>query len=117
MDTTMFKDKPLEKRREIYRSLMKEKSDRIAVIMNKGVGDGIAKLQKKKYLLPPNMKLANFTQEIRNRLKLDSRESLFVMFNGKIYNAQQTMSEIYNMCRDPEDGFLYGTYNTEVTFG
>lgn len=117
METTMFRDKPLEKRKDIFQSLMREKSDRVAVVMLNGNNNSALKLQKKKYLIPANMTLCNFMVEIKSRLKMNSEEALFITFNGKIYAQSITMGEIYVDCKDPEDGFLYGTYNVENTFG
>ena len=51
MDTTLFQDKhSLEKRREIYQSLIREKPDRVPIVMEKANKTVNLHLKKKKYL-------------------------------------------------------------------
>jgi len=73
-------------------------------------------IDRKKYLVPDDLSMANFLYVIRKRLKLKSEKSLYLFVNDKIPNMSQVMSSIYEKHRD-EDGFLYVKYCEESTFG
>jgi len=73
-------------------------------------------LDRKKYLIPEDLIIANFLLVIRKRLKLESHKSLYLAINNKIPATNQYISTIYDKYCD-EDGFLYINYCEETTFG
>ena len=49
---------------------------------------------------------------------IEKGETFFLLANGKHSIAGDTLlSEIYGKYQDPEDGFLYITYVSELTWG
>ena len=103
------------KRKEESERILVKYPTRIPIIVeryNKSVPD----IDRKKYLVPEDLSMANFLYVIRKRLKLKSEKSLFLFINNKIPNMSQLMSTIYDKHSD-EDGFLYVKYCEESTFG
>ncbi len=118
--TTTFKDRPLKDRQSLYHSLIKQYDDRIPVIVERHPGSTLPSLERRKYLVPHNMNIVNFTNVIKGRLTLACEKSLFLYATktGTILTPGDTlMSELYNKLRDTEDGFLYITYRDEDTMG
>jgi GABA(A) receptor-associated protein len=96
--------------------IMNKYPDRIPIIIKKKKGSDIPDIDKKKYLVPKDMTLTQFTFVIRKRLTLDSSKALFFTINNKMEAANKTISDIYNDEKH-EDGFLYIVYSAENTFG
>ena len=74
------------------------------------------KMDKKKYLVPYDFILGQFIQVIRNRLKLQPEEAIFVFINNQLLSINYIMGEVYDRFKDA-DGFLYMQYAKENTFG
>jgi GABA(A) receptor-associated protein len=92
--------------------------DKIPVICEKGkVGDDIPDIDRKKYLCPSDISIANFMFVIRKRIKLKPEKSIFLFVNDtNLVPTASLLSQVYENHKD-EDGFLYITYNGESTFG
>ena len=73
-------------------------------------------IDKKKYLVPPDLTLGQFISVIRKRIKLDPGVALYFFINGFIFSNSHFVSNLYAEYKD-EDGFLYIYYATENTFG
>lgn len=73
-------------------------------------------IDKKKYLVPLDLTLAQFIFVIRKRLKMCSEQSLFIFINNTIPASNRTIGDIYKFYKDT-DGFLYMTYSYENVFG
>ena len=60
------------------------------------------------------MTVSQFSFIIRRKLELAKEAALF----GKVsIVGNQTMSEVYENHKDTEDGFLYITYTSQLTWG
>ena len=113
---THFKKQSLEKRLEMSSNVLKKYPDRCTIIVGKRDGDDLKELDKKKYICPLDINLAQFTYAIRKKLTLKPEKSLFFFINNKIYQGNTMMSEIYRENKE-SDGFLYVIYCLESTFG
>lgn len=96
--------------------IMNKYPDRIPVIVNKSDRSNIRDIDKKKYLVPRDMYIGQFTYIIRKNIKLNESEALFVTINNSLVPTNSIMSEIYKNHQD-KDGFLYVVYSSENTFG
>lgn len=91
---------------------------RIPIICEKDQNSLIPDIQKKKYLVPYDMTVSQFSFIIRRKLELAKEAALFLLVNGKVsIVGNQTMSEVYENHKDTEDGFLYITYTSQLTWG
>ena len=96
--------------------IMSKYPDRIPVIVNKSDRSNIRDIDKKKYLVPRDMYIGQFTYIIRKNLKLDQSEALFVTINNNLIPTNSLMDVIYKKDHN-DDGFLYVVYSSENTFG
>ena len=96
--------------------IMSKYPDRIPVIVNKSNRSNIQDIDKKKYLVPRDMYIGQFTYIIRKNLKLDQSEALFITINNHLIPTNSLMDVIYENNHDL-DGFLYLVYSSENTFG
>ncbi len=96
--------------------IMNKYPDRIPVLVNKSDRSNIQDIDKKKYLVPRDMYIGQFTYIIRKNLKLDQSEALFVTINNHLIPTNSLMDVIYENNHN-EDGFLYIIYSSENTFG
>ena len=89
---------------------------RIPVIVKKCEKSTLNDLKKNKFLVEKDMKFINFVFTIRNNIKLDKSQSLFILVNNTLVNINAFMGDIYHQYKN-DDGFLYVTYTSENTFG
>jgi len=73
-------------------------------------------IDKKKYLIPPDLTVGQFIHIIRNRLNFPREKALFLFIDEIIPYTSQQISSYYHIYREP-DGFLYIYYTLENTFG
>lgn len=74
-------------------------------------------LDRKKYLVPPDLPLMHFMSIIRKRLSLDCAKALFLLINGKVLvSLTKEMESIYEEHKS-NDGLLHITYATQECFG
>jgi GABA(A) receptor-associated protein len=112
----MFRQKHnLASRKEEARRILEKYPSRIPVICERA-NNNIKDLDKKKYLIPEDLKMIDFLMVVRRRLKLPAHQSIFVFVNEKLINGSEMMKVIYDNEKD-EDGFLYVMYGGESTFG
>ena len=76
----------------------------------------IPEIDKRKFLVPNDISVAQFMWIIRKRIQLPSEKAIFLFVNKTIPQSSSTMGQIYNNFKD-EDGFLYISYSGENTFG
>ena len=77
----------------------------------------IATLDKRKYLVPKDLRLADFMYVIRKRMKLSPEKSIFLFLGeNNLAPCSALLGVLYEQHKN-EDGFLYITYNGESTFG
>jgi len=104
------------RQKEAHR-ILKKYPDRIPVICERDNNKSdIPELEKKKFLLPRDLKMVEFIFIVRNKMKIDNRFALFFTISGNIPNSTQTMHNLYEEYKD-RDGFLYVIYTSENTFG
>ena len=99
--------------------ILKRYPDRIPVICENNSKDySTPKIDKKKYLVPHDLTLAQFMYVIRKRIKLSSSDAIF-LFVGDLNHtlpSQTSMIDTYNQFKS-NDGFLYIIFSKENTFG
>lgn len=111
-----FKSKhTFEKRLEESTRITEKYPDRIPVICER-ISIDIPEIDRKKFLCPDDLSLANFMYVIRKRLKLSPEKSIYLFINGKLINNTKLLTQIYENEKD-KDGFLYIQYASESTFG
>jgi|TARA_Y100000813_G_scaffold190761_1_gene167175 GABA(A) receptor-associated protein len=104
-----------EKRLDESTKITEKYPQRVPVICERMSID-IPEIDRKKFLCPDDLSLANFMYVIRKRLKLAPEKSIYLFINGKLVNNSKLLIQIYEENKD-EDGFLYIQYASESTFG
>jgi GABA(A) receptor-associated protein len=90
--------------------------DRVPIICDRCFKN-IPEFDKKKYLVPNDLTVGQFSYVIRKRLSLKPEEALFIFIDNKtIPSMTANMGTVYNQYKD-QDGFLYLTYAKENVFG
>ena len=102
---------------ESYR-IMKKYPDRLPIICEKDMRSiEIPDIDRKKYLVPSDLSIANFMYVIRKRIKITPDKSIYLFIDNHVMPATgQLLSQLYYEHKD-EDGFLYIKYAGESTFG
>uniref|UniRef100_A0AAX7VTB9 Gamma-aminobutyric acid receptor-associated protein-like 2 n=1 Tax=Astatotilapia calliptera TaxID=8154 RepID=A0AAX7VTB9_ASTCA len=90
--------------------------DRVPVIVEKVSGSQIVDIDKRKYLVPSDITVAQFMWIIRKRIQLPSEKAIFLFVDKTVPQSSITMGQLYEKEKD-EDGFLYVAYSGENTFG
>uniref|UniRef100_A0A665TRS6 Gamma-aminobutyric acid receptor-associated protein-like 2 n=1 Tax=Echeneis naucrates TaxID=173247 RepID=A0A665TRS6_ECHNA len=90
--------------------------DRVPVIVEKVSGSQIVDIDKRKYLVPSDITVAQFMWIIRKRIQLPSEKAIFLFVDKTVPQSSLTMGQLYDKEKD-EDGFLYVSYSGENTFG
>lgn len=112
-----FKDEyTLEARCEESIKIMKKYPSRIPIIVEKNDKCDFLDIDKRKYLVPKDLNINQFTFIIRKRIKLEPSEAIFLMINNILCPSNTNIGDIYDS-HHHEDGFLYITYSSENTFG
>ncbi|KAM4744013.1 gamma-aminobutyric acid receptor-associated protein-like 2 isoform 1-T1 [Anableps anableps] len=86
------------------------------VIVEKVSGSQIVDIDKRKYLVPSDITVAQFMWIIRKRIQLPSEKAIFLFVDKTVPQSSITMGQLYDKEKD-EDGFLYVAYSGENTFG
>ena len=74
-------------------------------------------IDKRKFLVPPDLSMAQFVLVIRKRVKLPPQQALYVFVNSDtLAPTSALISHLYEQHK-ADDGFLYMTYTGENTFG
>ncbi len=80
-------------------------------------GASLPKSDKRKFLVPRDLSMAQFSMVIRKRLQIEASTALFLTTqNGILPPVTQQLHIVYDEHRD-DDGFLYLHYSAENTFG
>ena len=116
VETNSFKENhPFLKRKEESDRILAKYPYRVPVICER-ITRRINELDRKKYLCPGDLSLANFMYVIRKRMKLEPEKAIYLFINDKLCPTSALLSQIYDENKD-EDGFLYIKYDGESTFG
>ena len=89
--------------------------DRVPIICER-ISTNVPELDRKKYLCPRDLSLANFMYVIRKRMHIEPEKSLYLFINNKMIPCSKLLGTIYEEEKD-EDGFVYIKYGGESTFG
>jgi len=73
-------------------------------------------IDKSKYLVPRNLPSSEFINIIRKRIKIDSKQAIFIFINNTLIPMHASIQEIYSNYKS-EDSILYIKYTLENTFG
>ncbi|RVE67334.1 hypothetical protein OJAV_G00102020 [Oryzias javanicus] len=74
-------------------------------------------LNKTKFLVPFELTLGQFLCLLRNKIELESSQSLFLLVADRTMSCMSSsMGDVYSRFRDA-DGFLYITYASQEMFG
>ena len=115
--TTFRKQVSLEKRKSESARILGKYPELVPLICERGGGSAsVPEIDKKKYLVPPDLTMGQFAYVIRKRMKLDSQKAMFLFVDGTLPNGAKQMSHVYAEHKD-DDGFLYVMYAGENTFG
>lgn len=109
-------DHTLEYRTAEANKIKTKYPDRVPVIVERVTNSQITQIDKRKYLVPNDITVAQFMWIIRKRISMPPEKALFLFVNKVVPTSAMTMGEIYQEHRD-EDGFLYIQYSGENTFG
>ena len=107
-----------QKRAQEAQRIMDKYPNRIPVIVEKDPRcRDISDIDRKKYLVPDDLTMANFMYVIRQRIKLSSEKSLYLFVDEtNMVPCSQLMRHVYDEHSSP-DNFLYIMYAGESTFG
>lgn len=110
----------LERRKGEAENILVKYPDRIPIIVQlhqkEKLGD-IRSLDKKKYLVPADLTVAQFQYVIRRRLRIPPDQSIFFFTKiDTILGVNAQIGLVYDDLKD-EDGFLYIRYAFHETFG
>ena len=107
-----------EQRRKECDKIRNQFSEKIPIICEKDPKSNIRDIDKTKYLVPADLTVSQFSFMIRKRIEIEKEAAFFLLANGKHSITGDTLlSEIYERYKDPEDGFLYIAYASELTWG
>ena len=92
--------------------------DKIPVICERDPKSNIKDIDKTKYLVPADLTASQFNFMIRKRIEIPQEAAFYLLVNGKnSITGDSVLSETYERYKDPEDGFLYIAYASELTWG
>ena len=114
-----FRDKfSFKKRLDESTRIMEKYPDRVPIICEKWGNDSeIPDINRKKYLVPMDLSIANFMYVIRKRLKVSPDKGIYLFINDNIMPTTSALiAQYYEQYKD-DDGFLYVAYSGESTFG
>lgn len=113
---TRFKDQfTLEQRQEEARRVRVKYPDLIPVIVEKANGTDLPDIDKKKYLVPMDISVAQFLYVIRKHVKLRADQAIFLFINNQQPPLAALMGQIYK--EHAEEGFLFIIFTGESVFG
>lgn len=113
---TFFKDKhSFVKRQEEATRILQKYPGKVPIICE-CLGGDVPDIDRKKYLVPTDLSMAQFLYVIRRRIKINPSKSIFMFVNDNIMAGSQLIGTVYEEHKDL-DGFLYTCYSGENTFG
>jgi GABA(A) receptor-associated protein len=116
---TSFKTKyAFQKRKNEADRILQKYPQRIPIICEKDPRSrDTPDIDRKKYLVPPDLSVAQFMYVIRGRINIMPDLSIYLFVNNTVMPATaQLLSVLYEEHKD-RDGFLYITYAGESSFG
>jgi len=104
-----------EQRLRESRKMIIKYHDRVPILIKPGNAH-TPEVDKFKYLVPHTLKVCEFANVIRKKIKLKSYQALFIHVNGVLPPMNSLIHDIYQE-HQSDDGFLYINYSLENTFG
>ena len=113
------KDNPdVRERKKECDKILRQFPGKIPIICEKDPNSSISDIDKNKYLVPGDLTVSQFNMMIRKRVNIPNTEAFYLLVNAKnSITGDILLSEIYDRYKDPEDGFLYIAYASELTWG
>ena len=113
-----FKEqRTFEQRKKENEKVSKDHPTKITIICEKAPNAKLIDIPKTKYLVDKTLTLPQFYATIKKQLKVDEKEAIFLLVNGKFTLSQnESMGDIYKKFKD-KDGFLYIAYTSEEIWG
>ena len=107
-----------QKRYDEATRIRKKYPNRVPIICEKDHRSlDIPDIDRKKYLVPLDLSIANFMYVIRKRIKISPEKSIYLFIDNHVMPAtSQLIATLYEEHRH-RDGFLYIKYAGESTFG
>jgi GABA(A) receptor-associated protein len=100
----------------MYAGIKNKYPDRVPVIVKKADKSRLPDIDRKKYLVPKDVTVGQFISIIRDRIKLDPSQAIFVFIDNELPSLSTPLIEVYDKHKD-DDEALYVTYTGENTFG
>ena len=115
---TPFRQRSLAERQEKLGRLLSKNPEKVPIIFER---HPLSKLDPScrdvKFLSTKNLKLAEFTKQLREMWMIEADKSLFFSCNGKaMLNPDLLVGDIYDKFRE-NDGYLYIRYREVESFG
>ena len=102
------------------KQIMEENPNKVPVICLKDPKSNLIEIKKTKYLLDKAFTISQFISLIKQKLKLNSNEALFLVAkrNNKYYalTGDIQMTQVYDEYKE-KDGFLYIVYTSKEIWG
>ena len=119
MEFKFKKDNPdPEQRRKECDKIRNQFPEKIPIICEKDPKSNIKDIDKTKYLVPNDLTVSQFSMMIRKRIEIPQEAAFYLLVNGKnSLTGDALLSETYEKYKDPQDGFLYIAYASELTWG
>jgi GABA(A) receptor-associated protein len=112
-----FRDElSLQQRIAESRRIRSKYPDRVAVIVERAKGSVLPALLKRKYLVPQDLSVGQFSYVVRKRLALADNQAMLMFINGRLPPTGALLSTVYDAQRH-DDGFLYCEVTGESVFG
>ncbi|XP_074645692.1 gamma-aminobutyric acid receptor-associated protein-like 2 [Tubulanus polymorphus] len=105
-----------EQRRSEATKIRQKYPERIPVVVEKDQRSDIQDIDKRKFLVPNDITVAQFMWIIRRRIQLPSDKAIFLFVAKVLPTSSANMGQMYEEHKDP-DGFLYIAYSGENVFG
>ncbi|XP_002740384.1 gamma-aminobutyric acid receptor-associated protein-like 2 [Saccoglossus kowalevskii] len=106
----------IDQRRAEASKIRAKYPERIPVVVEKVPKSQIPDIDKRKFLVPADITVAQFMWIIRKRIQLPPERAIFLFIERVLPTTSSTMGQIYEEHQD-EDQFLYVAYSGENTFG
>ena len=105
-----------EKLKRSVEKILVKYPDRIPIIVEKHKTSNLSDLDRKNFLVSKNATIGQFLYILRQRIKLNQKQALFIFINGTIPPTSMPISQLYHEYKDSSD-VLRVTYTDEDTFG
>ena len=117
MSREKFRDRnDVNERRAEYEKVCKRAPTFVPCIIGPAC-DRIPVLDKEKFLLSPDLQVAQLQYVIRKRMSMDASQALFLYTDNRLATGSTTIRSLKDSSQKSDDGFLYITYALESAFG